>query len=257
MKNKRFVFILIGLTIIGFISISYFKYSRYEIIHPRQGNIIEAVYGLGKVRSNKRFEIKLGVISTVTRRFVYEGQLVDQGMKLIQLDDHVTFRAPFRGTVTYASMFQGETVVPNITILRLEDLNDRYIELSLEQQSILRVNVGQPAKISFESLRRKILFGKVSAIFPRDDEFIVRMNVEGLDEGILPGMSADVTIEIGSINDAILLPLSAIKSGMVTIKREGRWRKLKVDIGHIDGLFAEILNPVLAPQDEIRIQSGG
>lgn len=257
MKLKRVVIISILIAISVSTISYYFLRTKYNIVHPHKGNIVEAVYGLGRVKSNKRFEIKLGVVSTVSDRFVYEGQVVDQGAPLIRFDDQVVFRAPFKGTVTYASLFKGETVAPHVAILRLEDLNDRFIELSLEQQSILRVKVGQPALISFESLRRKNLKGKVSAIFPREDEFLVRITVDGLDENILPGMTADVAIEIGDVKDALLVPLAAVKNGMISIKKDGHWEKVKVEIGHIDGSYAEILDQSLTPNDEIRVKTGG
>lgn len=155
-------------------AVYYYRNNKYEIVHPKKGDIIEAVYGLGKVKSNNRFEVILGVISTVKNRFVNEGDLVEKGAPLIELDDAI-FRAPFRGTVTYVSLYKGETAVPHIPILRLEDLNSCYIELSLEQQSMLRVKLGQPAKVSFESIRGKVLSGKVTAIFPREDEFLTRI----------------------------------------------------------------------------------
>lgn len=69
-------------------------------------------------------------------------------------------------------------------------------------------------------------------------------------------MTADVTIEIGSIKDAILVPLNAVKNGMLTVRRNGKWQKIKVDVGHIDGLFAEIKNGNLSQQDEIRLTKG-
>ena len=198
-----------------------------------------------------------GVISTVTNRYVNEGELVDKGNPLIKFDEGALFRAPFKGTITFTSLYPGETAVPHIPILRMEDLNNCYIELSLEQQSILRVRVGQSAKVSFESIRGKILQGKVAAIFPREDEFLARISVEGLDSGILPGMTADVTIEIGAIRDATLIPLAAVTNGMITIRKNGHWHKVKVDVGHIDGFFAEIKSGLLSTDDEIRIKKKG
>lgn len=230
---------------------------KFEIIHPHRGDITEAVYGLGKVKSNKRFEVILGVMSTVSRRHVNEGDLVKKGAPLIEFDSHAVFRAPFDGTVTFASVYPGETALPHTPVLRIEDLNERYIELSLEQQAALRVRRGQTAKISLESVRGQVLPGKVASIFPREDEFLARIDVEGLDASVLPGMTADVTVEIGKINDALLIPLKAVQNGTVSVRRSGRWQKIKVDVGHIDGLSAEVIGDALSSSDEIRVRSGG
>ena len=254
---KRLWYVLLALILlIGIISaIFYYDSKKYETSHPKRGDIVEAVYGLGKVKSNNRFEVIVGVISTVTGRFVNEGDLVKKGDPLIQFESAM-FRAPFKGTVTYISLYQGETALPHTPILRLEDLSSRYIELSLEQQSMQRVRLGQPVKVSFESIRGKTLSGTVTAIFPREDEFLTRISVDGLDESILPGMTADVTIEIGSIKDALLVPLAALKNGYLTVRKNGQWKKIKVEVGHVDGLYAEIKNGSLSPEDKIRLIRG-
>lgn len=254
MRKKWIIFIIALLVLFLLAGLFYYNSNQYVVVNPRNGDIIEAVYGLGKVKSNNRYEVILGVLSTVTERFVNEGEFVEKGDPLIKFDERVLFRAPFSGTVTYASLYQGETAIPHIPLLRIEDLRNRYIELSLEQQSVLRLKVGQPAKVSFESIRGKTFSGKVTAIFPKEDEFLTRVSVEGLDESILPGMTADVTIEIGSIHGATLIPLAAVRRGLVTVRKNGHWQKLKVEVGHVDGFSAEIKNNTLSLQEEIRMK---
>ncbi len=225
----------------------------FEYVKPVRGEVTEAVYGLGKVKSIHRFEVKLGVLSTVKRLFVREGQHVRAGEKLIEFDSNALFRAPFEGTITLIHNYEGETALPQIPILRLEDLRQRFIELSLEQEGALRIKPGQVAKISFESVRGKTHPGKVTALFSREDEFLAHIEVEGLDEGVLPGMTADVTIEIGKISGALLVPVKAIQSGMVSVRRGGKRQKIKVEVDHVDGLMAEIKGDALSLSDEVLV----
>lgn len=252
---KLYAIALIALFALG--AIFSFRNYGYEIVHPRKGDITEAVYGLGKVKSDQRFEVIVGVISTVTKRYVNEGDFVKKGSLLIEFDDSAKFRAPFDGTVTFVRAFPGETAIPNTPILRLEDLTKRYIEISLEQQATLRIRPDLPAKVSFESLRGRVLNARVAAVYPREDEFLARISVEDLDPSVLPGMTADVAIEISKIHDAMLVPLKAVQNGMVTVRRGGVWQKIKVDVGHIDGFSAEIKGNALSESDEIRIRAGG
>ena len=223
-------------------------------MRPQRGNITEAVYGLGKVKARQRFEVKLGVISTVKKVFVREGDFVRQGSKLIEFDSNALFRAPFDGTVTLISSFDGETATPQTTVLRLENLKDRYIEISLEQQGALRIQREMPAKVAFESLRGQVLLGKVVALFPKEDAFLAHVEVKNLDPSVLPGMTADVSIEIGTIQNAMLVPLKAISNGSVLVERQGKREKIKVQVGHVDGMSAEILGDSLKPEDEVLFQ---
>lgn len=226
----------------------------FNAVQPKRGELTEAVYGLGKFKSTHRFEVKLGVISTVKKLYVHEGDFVHQGDKLIEFESNGLFRAPFDGTVTLTANYDGETVVPQMTVLRLEDIRDRFIELSLEQEGALRVRRGQPARISLESVRGKVYKGVVRSLFSREDEFLAQIDVEGLDESVIPGMTADVTIEIGKIPDALLIPLKAVHNGTVLLRRDGKQLKVQVEVGHVDGLMAEVKGDVIRADDEILVK---
>ncbi len=256
LKNKKKIILifLIALFIVPFFF--FFGKEKYIVIHPIQGPITEAVYGLGKVKSIYRYDVIIGVLSTVKNVFVDEGENVNQGKPLIQLQDGGVFRAPFTGTVTFVKYKVGEVALPQIPILRIEDLTNCYIELSLEQEAAMRVQKGQRAKVSFESIRNKILEGEVSAIFPREDEFLAHIRVDKLEKGVLPGMTADVSIEIGTVPDALLLPAKVIKNNYVFVKRDGRWVKEKIEIGRVDATHVQILGNKLKVDDEIRLQKG-
>lgn len=246
--------ILLGLVILfSIVSGIYFWRVKqsYELISPKTGPILESVYGLGKVKSNQRYEVKLGVIATITALHVHEGDFVEAKQALIEFDNSSAFRAPFDGVITFISAFVQETVPPQVPVLRLEDLKDRYIEVSLEQQAALRVRPGQNVKVVFESIRNHVLQGKVDAIFPRNDEFLAHIGLSGLEDNVLPGMTADVSIEIGKIDNALLIPVTAVSNGLVTIERSGKKEKIKVEVGHVDGMWAEIKDSNIHLDDKI------
>ncbi|WP_415064276.1 efflux RND transporter periplasmic adaptor subunit [Bdellovibrio sp.] len=244
--------VVIVLVIAGSIVQRVVQSKQYSRVHPKTGEVTEAVYGLGKVKSNRRYEVKLGVISTVRELYVNEGDIVKAGQNLVRIDSNVIFKAPFDGTVTMINNFEGETALPQSVILRMEDLKDRFIELSVEQEGALRIQKDQTARVSFESLRGEVLAGKVKAIFPKGDEFIADIEINNLSASILPGMTADVSIEIGKIKGT-LVPLKALRNGTLTVDRDGRIQKVKVEVGLVDGLSAEIKNSDLQPSDEILV----
>lgn len=243
------VLVVILASLLGF----YFLKKSPEFVNPKVTDVTEAVYGLGKVKSHKRFEVIIGVLSTIERLSVEEGDMVKRGQVLIQFESHPPVTSPFDGTVTMIRSRVGETAIPNVPILRLEDLRDRYVELALEQEAALRIRRGQIAKISFETIRGKVLQGKVTSLYSREDEFIALIDVPELDPGVLPGMTADVSVEIGKIHQATVIPVSAVSEGMVTVKRRGLWKKEAVELGHVDGLYVEVKENSLTPEDQVRI----
>ena len=245
--------LVIGLCLLlFFVYRFYMERQNYAQISPQTGEITEAVYGLGRVKSNHRYEVKVGVLSHIKKIFVKEGDFVQKGQKLIELAEGISFSAPFTGVVTLVSVYEGETAVAQTVLVRVEDLKDRHIELSLEQEGALRVKQGQSAKVSFESLRGEVLTGHVVGIFPRDNEFIANVEIGSLKESILPGMTADVSIEVGKIKGT-MIPLKALRNGIVTVLRNGRPQKIKVEVGLVDGLSAEIKDGSLQPEDKVLV----
>lgn len=253
--KRAVIIIFLGLLLTA-VSVYFFRRKSEVIIHPHRGDITEAVYGLGKVKSHEKFDVIIGILSTISRMDIDEGSFAREGQALLWFERGQVVRAPFSGTVTYLRFRKGETALPNTPILRLENLSRRYLELSLEQESALRIMRGQRAKISFENLRGNTLEGSVTALYPRDDEFIAQVESDLLPDNVLPGMTADVSIEVGEIKNGILIPVSAVSEGMVTVRRRGHWKKEKVELGHADGLSVEVLGSALSENDELLLKEG-
>ncbi len=249
----------LGLALLGIMAVAlvvviwWWHKERYQVVRPTRGEVIEAVYALGKVRAYRHFEVILGVMSQVQTLHVEEGDMVLAGEPLIRFTQGGIFRAPFGGTVTLVKVRPQEVAQANTVLLRMDDLNDCFIELSLEQQTALRVRKGQPVRASFEELRGEVLSGVVDAIFPREDEFLAHVRVKGLNAGVLPGMTADVTVEIGRTPKALLIPFRALSNGSVTVKVGGKWVRRKVRLGNVSLEQAEVLDGSLSESDELRV----
>lgn len=224
-----------------------------ETVSPRYGSIVESIYGLGKVKTDKVFEVKLAVVKILERLYVRQGDDVNKNDRLVRFGGDLLFRAPFAGTVTNIAFNENQFVFPQQVVIRVEDLSTKYIEVSLEQQGALRVQPGQPVRIVFESIRGEVLKGKVAAIFSRNEEFLAHIEVP-LAENVLPGMTADVAIETGRKENALLIPLSAVTNGRIKILRDGKKKTIKLKIGGIDGNWAEVIEGDLAKSDQIIVK---
>ena len=239
--------VYIALVIIVLIAVAigarvfYFK-KNFELISPKKGDVVEAIYGLGRVESDQEFNVKIGVLSIVEKLYVKEGQSVKKGDRLISFEGRVLFKAPFDGTVTLVANKEREIVLPQFTVLTLKNLNQKYIEVSLEQDAALRVLPKQRAKLVFESQSQLKYEGYVKTIYPREGEFITRIEVEGLEKSILPGMTADVVIEVGKKKDVLLIPVKAISDGKVLRMRNKKREKVDVTTGNSDGMWVEVVS---------------
>lgn len=234
--------------------ISAFVYYRYNIltekIHPRRSSIVESIYALGTVTPFSTYQVRTGVTLYVNKIFVKEGDRIKKNDLLIKLDENL-YRSPIDGTVTHVAYMEGEIVVPQSNILSVTNLENLYLEVSLEQQSVLRVKKDQTIVASFESLRHEKFNGRVKSIFSREGQFIVHIDLEKWPEGVLPGMTADIAILIGTKNNALLIPINAIVGGKVKRRRNGRLEKVQVKLGAIADGWGEVVEGDFTESDEL------
>lgn len=235
----------------GTLYLNYFHKPRFEFVKPKQGPIVEAVYGIGTVVSKKQFHGRIAQATGIKEIFVNEGDIVKRGDRLISLQDGEGFHAPFNGTVTSLPFFEKETVLGGTIVITLQDLNDLHLLATLEQHGALRVRPGQKVRVNFESLRHETFSGYVRAVYPQDNQFLVDVVISKFPNSILPSMTADVAIEIARRESAILIPLRAISGGKVITYREGKQMKTDLKIGATDSEWAEVLKGDIGLNDQL------
>ncbi len=231
------------------------QYRGGTAISLKEGPVVEAVYGLGTVTARHTYELKMGITTTVKKTYIQEGDHVQAGQTLVTFDEGQVSKAPFAGVITRLAFKDGESVFPQVPVLALSDLTERYITVTLEQQGALRVKAAQRARLSFESLRAERFEGVVRSIFPSEGQFVVHIDVAQLPAAVLPGMTADVAIEVSRRDMALLIPVSAINGGQVVRDRDGQHKKIPVKIGTVDGEWAEMTGGDLKSGDQVFVRT--
>jgi multidrug efflux pump subunit AcrA (membrane-fusion protein) len=248
--RKKWKYLLLAVPLAA-IALFWIQRAGENVVTVTRGPVVEAVYGIGTVTPTRNYQLKLGITATLAKIYGREGDTVKAGDPLVELDSGTRFSAPFAGTITSLPFKIGESIFPQSPILTLTDLTDRYVVVSLEQQGALRVLRGQKVKLSFESLRGQKLTGTVRSLFPNNGEFFVHIDVDRLPPEILPGMTADVAIEVGRKDNVLLVPVSAISSGQLIVQRAGRKKKVPIQIGIVDGRMAEVVSGDINDGDRV------
>ena len=254
LKKKIFIPLLIIIPILLLGLFFFQKRSQTEALSLKRGNILEAIYGLATVKSDHIYDVKIGILTNVKNLYVKEGSEVKKGEALIEFEGSSTFRAPFSGTITALNVQMGEVALPQVSVMRLEDLEEKFLEVSLEQDAALRVKKGQKAQVVFESISGRKFEGAVTSIYPKQGEFFAVIRVENLDRNILPGMTADVVIEVGGREQVLLVPLRAVQDGFVVRNRNDKKEKIAVEIGYVDDSWGEIVSGDLKENDLVIVK---
>ena len=125
--------------------------------------------------------------------------------------------APFNGTVTQALPQVGDRVSSGQTAIRLDDLSLLMVDLQISEVDINNVAVGQPVTISLDAVPNKTYQGLVTRVNQSAKagqggiNFLVSVTLSDNDELVKPGMTANVTITVKQVGDALLIPNSAIR----------------------------------------------
>jgi membrane fusion protein, macrolide-specific efflux system len=238
------------LVVLAVVAAVIFIRQNVEVMSPRRGDVVESIYGLGSVVSEQSYAQRIATPLTVKNVFVREGDQISAGDRIMQGDD-VVFKSPIAGTVSLINFKVGELATSQSALFQVINLSRLYLEVGLEQQYVMRVKPAQKVVVLFESLRNQRLVGKVTSVYPRDNQFVVHIDLETWPEGVLPGMTADVAIEVAVKKDTLLIPIAGIRNGHVTVLRGGRRIKTQVTLGVVDDQWAEALGTELTVEDQI------
>ncbi len=228
-----------------------YRQSSYRLLSPKRSAIKEVIYGIGTVQARQKFSFKVGLPKTVEVVFVKEGDFIKKGQPLIRLSDSPTILSPIEGTVVSVPFHQGENVFSDQPVIEVQNLKDRYLTASLEQLGALRVKAGMPTTLSFESLRQEVFRGKIQSLYPKGNQFLAHIEVTDLPAQIIPGMTADVGIEVAEKDNALLVPARSVNSGMITVIRSGKRKKVSIKTGIMDQEWVEVTEGDLSENDQI------
>jgi macrolide-specific efflux system membrane fusion protein len=252
--NKRNTLIAAGIVSGIILAVVMALRSPVETMKPRIGPVVEAVYALGTVKTDRWYNIRFGMNTIVRKLYVEEGQGVKRGDPLIMTDTPVVFNAPFSGTVTSVPYREGEMAPSGQIVLTLSSLEKMYVRVSLDQESIIKVRRGQQAELSFENLRNVQVQGIVDNVYPSGNEFLVTIKVKEFPEGVLPEMTCDVAIVMRKIEKAILIPSTSVDQGKISVIREGKRLEIPVEARPIDERWMEVINNAVHPEDRIVVR---
>lgn len=225
-------------------------------VHPIRGEIVQAVYGIGIVKPRKRYELRVGAPSKIVELYVEAGAIVQKDMPLVHLwwSGDLVFKAPFTGAVTALNFKPHEIVMPGQTVLILTNLEDRYLQIAIEQNEAMRIKPGQAVLMNFSDLFDQPFKETIALLYPTEDRFFVEVDIDTLPISIVPGMSSSVSIEIARKADALLLPRTVVKDRTVTVLETGKRRTVRVQTGLMDEEMVEITSDNLSVNDKVLVK---
>ena len=125
-----------------------------------------------------------------------------------------TLRAPFAGHLGIRAVDLGQYLNPGTAVVTLEALDPLFVDFSVPQQALNRVEVGQAVTAKVDTFPGQSFQGKIIAVSPSVDtdsrNVQMRASLPNPDHRLLPGMFATIDITAGAPQQWITLPQTAI-----------------------------------------------
>lgn len=122
--------------------------------------------------------------------------------------------SPISGIVTDKYLGKGEVAGPGTPIISIVDVSRVKITAGIPERYIRDVSKGSPVSITFDVYPDEVFEGKVNYIAPVLSEanrtFEIEIVLQNKDGRLKPEMSANITVEQSTLQDAIVLPQDLI-----------------------------------------------
>jgi membrane fusion protein (multidrug efflux system) len=123
-------------------------------------------------------------------------------------------RAPFAGRLGIRNVNLGQYLNPGTQLTTLEQLGAVYVDFSLPQQWLGKINVGMPVRVTIEGANDLAVDGQIAAVDPTVDNTTrnlkLRASVVNKDDKLRPGMFAKVSVILPSRASQVIVPATAV-----------------------------------------------
>jgi len=257
MHNKKINILLFGL--IGVLSLtgcsasadSKTEESTTKEVEVTVGSIKEEISLSGSVEANKLTSVSCGEKSTVEEIYVHANEEVSEGEDIILLENGSVIEAPFDGKITKISVSEGDSVDSNSSAFNIADTSSFKIETSVDESEITKVSVGQSVDVVVSAINKEYE-GKVTSVDAEGSSsgssvsFGVEVTLEGDVSDLYTGMSSEMNIVIKESNNALLVPIQAVKSKggkyTVSVKSGDETKEVEVEVGLQNSSSVEIVS---------------
>lgn len=208
--------------------------------------------------------IRAATVDTAQKRMALYGGapgLADRVIRTRQILPLLTITAPRSGVLILRAINPGEMVDPGKEIFTIADLHRVWLGGNIYEQDIPKVHVGQPIKVTLDSMPGKTFDGKInyvgSILDPSARTVEARGDVDNKDLALRPNMFARMSIALGS-RKTLAIPSAALQkkgdSNFVYVEiHPNTFVERQVTAGADNGQYTEITGG-LKPGETIAVK---
>ena len=256
MKEKRVKWLWIVLILVaaagGWMLISGRSAQQYGEATTVTGSITTYYNFSGAIEVVRSATVISPAASTVTKIYVQQNDLIEEGDRLIRLDNGTTLKAELTGEVTSLGVSEGSVVTVGDTLAEVMDLTELRVDFQVDEYDVDAIALGKTAIVTVDGTG-ETFEGTITSLNKRatqsgDLSYYtagIDLSDVSLPEGILPGMQVTVDVLNQHAEDVVLLSVSAVSfttdNQPYVLMRDGDTvNQVEITVGINDGNNVEI-----------------
>ncbi|MCI8634243.1 MAG: efflux RND transporter periplasmic adaptor subunit [Eubacterium sp.] len=124
--------------------------------------------------------------------------------------------ADFDGIVTEIQASAGTMATEGTPLITLASARDMCVEASVSKYNLADIQIGQTASIEFQDKQYTGSVQKISKIAQQGESgsamVTVKVHIDNPDDSLILGLDAKVNIDLGTVEDVVTVPVSAVNS---------------------------------------------
>ena len=235
-------------------------------------DVVNAVSSSSYVETALEEKKQLHATYYFSKIYVTENQNVTAGENLLQYTNGTYMTAPYNGVITEISVPSSGEMCTNEHYITIQSTDTLKISLSVDEDEIDKITLGQNAEIEFDAIGDKEFSGYITDIASQAEysssgsKFDVTVELQN-DGEILLGMSAKCSVILEKAENVVAVATEAIdeQNGekYVTVKKGETETQVKVETGISNDAYTEVksgLNDgdiVIIEKEESNTRKGG
>ncbi|MBS4026730.1 MAG: HlyD family efflux transporter periplasmic adaptor subunit [Clostridia bacterium] len=255
--------ILILLALASILMLGQSRGADYTEVILVNGDITTYYSFSGSVEAKNRQTIFADKIMQIAEVLVEEGQTIKKDDVLMRTTMGEKIKAKIDGEVSNIYIEENAQLMAGSKLMDIVDYNNLQLKVQVDEYDLPAVEKGKEVEVSIHALS-KILPGKIDNVSKEGQYlngltlFTAIISINN-DDTIRVGMSAEVRALNQSVENALILPMSAIQfdnnnNPYVFIDTDKGPQKAELELGINDGINVEIIRGITASDTILEIK---
>jgi RND family efflux transporter MFP subunit len=212
----------------------------------------ERLFKLGQI-SDSDYQKARRLVDTVKQQLALEDVRNEEDLKTDETTlrkdelskEKMTIRAPFEGEVSYVLAHPGDLVDSGSPIVTLIT-TAREVQAKISEEDFANIKVGQKVSATFLPYGAWVYNGVVKKILPTADpetlRHLIDLTITDIPaEKLIPGITGEVSIEVGRRHANAIIPRRAILNDNVYVVKDGKVELRPIKTGYVWLTGVEVL----------------